>query len=73
MGVWSGCVIDSYGNTSRQMDVVLYEKEVCPVFAINEDPAETYYPCGGVIAVGEVKTAIDSSELVDIFKKVKSV
>ena len=73
VGVGSGCVIDSYGNTSRQMDVVLYEREMCPVFAINEDPASTYYPCEGVIAVGEIKTAIDSSELQDIFKKIKSV
>ena len=73
VGVGSGCVIDSYGNTSRQMDVVLYEREICPVFAINKDPASTYYPCEGVIAVGEVKTAIDSSELKDIFKKIRSV
>ena len=73
VGVGSGCVIDSYGNSSRQMDVVLYEREICPVFAINKDPASTYYPCEGVIAVGEVKTAINSSELEDIFKKIRSV
>ena len=73
VGVGSGCVIDSYGKTSRQMDVVLYEREICPVFAINDDPASTYYPCEGVIAVGEVKTSVDSRELKDIFKKIKSV
>ena len=73
VGVGSGFVIDSFGSTSRQMDVVLYEKEVCPVFAINEDPASTYYPCEGVIAVGEVKSSLDSSELEDAFKKIESV
>ena len=73
VGVGSGCVIDSFGNTSRQMDVVLYEREICPVFAINEDPASTYYPCEGVIAAGEIKSSIDSSELEDIFRKVESV
>ena len=73
VGVGSGCVIDSYGNTSRQMDVVLYERELCPVFAINQDPASTYYPCEGVIAVGEIKSVIDSRELEDIFNKIKSV
>ena len=73
VGVGSGCVIDSYGNTSRQMDVVLYEREICPVFEINKDPASTYYPCEGVIAVGEVKTNINSRELEDVFKKIKSV
>ena len=25
VGIGSGCIIDSYGNTSKQMDVVLYE------------------------------------------------
>ena len=55
------------------MDVVLFENEICPEFAINNDPASTYYPCEGVIAVGEIKTAIDSRELEDIFKKVQSV
>ena len=55
------------------MDVVLYEREICPVFAINEDPASTYYPCEGVIAVAEVKTSINSRELEDIFKKIERV
>ncbi len=68
-GVGSGHTIDSFGNTSRQMDVVLYEKEICPVFAINEDPASTYYPCEGVIAVGEVKSSLDSSELEDLLSR----
>ena len=73
IGVGSGFVIDSFGNTSRQMDVVLYEKEICPVFAINNDPDSTYYPCEGVIAVGEVKSYIGSGELEDIFRKIESV
>ena len=55
------------------MDVVLYEKEVCPVFSINEDPVATYYPCEGVVAVGEVKSALDSRELDDTFRKIVSV
>ena len=73
VGVGSGCVIDSFGNASRQMDVILYERDICPVFSINEDPASTYYPCEGVIAVGEVKSALDSRELKDTFLKIESV
>ena len=38
VAVGSGCVIDSYGGTSRQMDVVLYEEQFCPVYSINDDP-----------------------------------
>lgn len=73
IAVGSGCVIDSYGGTSRQMDVVLYEKHLCPVYSINDDPASTYYPCEGVIAVGEVKSALASSDLQDAFAKIVSV
>ena len=28
IAVGSGCVIDSYGNCSRQQDVVLYERDI---------------------------------------------
>ena len=45
IGVGSGCVIDTQSNTSRQLDVVLYEKGICPVFCVNNSPETTYYPC----------------------------
>ena len=73
IGVGSGCVIDTDGGTSRQMDVVLYEKGLCPVFCINEASETTYYPCEGVLAVGEVKSAIGKKELADCFRKISSV
>lgn len=73
VGIGSGCVIDSFGGTSKQQDVVLYEQALCPVFSINETPETTYYPCEGVIAVGEVKSNVTAKELSDIFGKVRSV
>ena len=73
IAVGSGCVIDTSGGTSRQMDVVLYEREQCPVFCINNSPETTYYPCEGVLAVGEVKSAIGKKELADCFRKIGSV
>ena len=73
LSVGSGCVIDTDGRTSKQMDIVLYEKNICPVFSINDNPETTYYPCEGVIAVGEVKSSIGKAELVDSFKKITSV
>ena len=72
VAVGSGCVIDSYGGTSRQMDIVLYEEQFCPVYSINDDPTTTYYPCEGVMAVGEIKSDIASTEIDDIFSKVES-
>ena len=73
IAVGSGFVIDSYGGTSRQTDVVLYEKDICPVFSLNDTPETTYYPCEGVIAVGEVKSALSGAELEDAFAKIGSV
>ena len=73
IAVGSGFVIDSEGGTSRQTDVVLYERDICPVFSINDTPETTYYPCEGVIAVGEVKSTLDRQSLEDAFKKIASV
>ena len=73
IAVGSGCVIDSYGNVSRQQDVVLYERDICPVFSINDTREATFYPCEGVIAVGEVKSSLGSTELENSFEKVASV
>jgi hypothetical protein len=73
VSVGSGCIIDSFGNTSKQLDIVLYEKEFCPKFCINESAETTYYPCEGVIAVGEVKSILNSKELENIFDKSLSV
>ena len=74
MGVGTGCVIDTYGNTSRQIDVILYERGICPAFRVNyDDPKATYYPCEGVIAVGEIKSVIGKKELEDSFAKIASV
>ena len=68
----SGFVIDSYGETSRQTDIVLYEKDICPVFSINNTPETTYYPCECVVAVGEVKSELNGRSLRDAFLKIES-
>ena len=73
VAVGEGFVIDSYGGTSRQQDVVLYERDICPVFSINSTPQTTYYPCEGVIATGEIKSRLDRDSLEDAFNKVASV
>ena len=73
IGVGSGCVIDTKGGTSRQMDVVLYERDLCPVFCVNNSPETTYYPAEGVLAVGEVKSTVGKRELADSFEKIRSV
>ncbi len=73
IAVGEGFVIDSYGETSRQQDVILYERDICPVFSVNRTPQTTYYPCEGVIAIGEIKSSLDGDSLRDAFEKVASV
>ena len=73
LAVGTGCVIDSYGNISRQLDIVLYEKHLCPVYSVNDDPNAMYFPCEGVMAVGEVKSCVRSGDMRDIFAKIASV
>ena len=73
IAVGSGCVIDSYGHCSKQQDVVLYEREICPVFSVNDTPVSTYYPCEGVIGVIEVKSSLDTASMRDSFEKLESV
>ena len=55
------------------MDIVLYERDICPVYRVNDTPEATYYPCEGVVAVGEIKAAMDGFKLDDSFKKIESV
>ncbi|MXZ92198.1 MAG: hypothetical protein F4W95_13315 [Chloroflexi bacterium] len=73
IGVGSGFVIDTQGNTSNQIDIILYEDNICPAFALDEDEETSYYPCEGVIAVGEVKSTIGTREVDDIIEKIASV
>ena len=73
IAVGSGFVIDSYGATRAQTDLVLYERDICPIFTINDTPGTTYYPCEGVIAVGQVKSILTKKLLEDEFKRIASV
>lgn len=72
VSVGSGIVVDSYGGTSKQQDIVIYEN-ICPVFTHNDAPEATYYPVEGVIAVGEIKSGLGKGELNDAFAKSVSV
>lgn len=68
----SGIVIDSYGNMSNQADIVFYEKDLCPVYSINDAPDATYFPIECVISVGEVKINLTHKALFDALLKLRS-
>lgn len=63
VGVGSGFVIDSFGNTSKQCDLILYEEAFAMKFVINGDTINTYYNCESVIAVGEIKSNATMTEI----------
>ena len=71
VGVGTGCVIDSEGNASKQIDMVFYERQFCPVFSIAKEIS--YYPCESVIAIGSIKSTIGKKELGDIYSNIMSV
>lgn len=73
IGVGTGCVFDVNGNVSMQQDIIIFEKDLCPVFCINDSQDVSYYPCEGVIAVGEIKSTVGKKELKNIFEKIDSV
>jgi len=66
-GIDSGFVFDVHGNTSKQTDIIIYDKFIAPRFKIS---GEKYaYPCESVVAVGEVKTFLTKKELIDSIEK----
>ena len=70
VGVSNGFVVDSKGDVSRQMDVILYDRQNTPRIFTSEGaqmfPVETTYACG------EIKTDMDSEQLADTFRKCQS-
>lgn len=73
VGIGSGFVIDSFGQTSRQCDIILYEENYAMKFAINDDYNNIYINCENVIAVGEVKSDVNTSELEDSLYKLSII
>ena len=55
--VSTGFVIDVAGGQSRQVDIVLYDRDSATVWDVG---GVRYFPCETVIAVGEVKASIRS-------------
>ena len=73
IGVEHGFVVDSYGFTSLQQDVVLFERMRSPVFRTVTDGAGSgNFPCECVIATGEVKAGTYSGWVRDVFQKSES-
>ncbi len=71
-GIDTGFVVDTRGNISKQIDIVIYDKVISPIFELPGNIK--YFPCECVVAVGEVKSTITNRKtLSDALGKLKSV
>lgn len=71
--VGSGLVIDSFGGQSMQQDLVVFERDLCPVYSLNDTPEATYYPVEGVAATGEIKSVVSKKVLFEALDNLRSV
>lgn len=65
-----GFVIDSQGNISKEIDLIIYDEVYVPRFFM-----ETYslVPIESVVAIVQVKTTLDSTKLKDSIKNLNSI
>ena len=71
-GISSGFVITKNGKISTQCDIIIYDNQNCPRF--ESDERQTFFPMECVVAVGEVKSDIQSIEdLNDILNKLQNI
>ena len=63
VGVAHGEVIDRHGNTSTQLDVILYDETRTPTLYQDQEAGVRVIPVEGVIAAIEVKTSLRLDEI----------
>ncbi|WP_327370367.1 DUF6602 domain-containing protein [Streptomyces sp. NBC_01217] len=71
VGVGSGMVIDSHGNYSKQMDILIYDVSSQP--SIMAQTNQVIFPVECVLLAIEVKTTLTEEELRDCVAKRKSL
>ena len=58
--VSSGFAFDSKGGISKQLDIIIADSLVAPVF--EDAGGSRFFPCESIVAVGQVKSSITSKE-----------
>lgn len=69
--VGSGIVIDSFGQRSRQIDIVIYDSQTYP--ALFSSTSTVLFPVETVIAAIEVKTFLDATKLRNVVENCRSI
>lgn len=68
--ITNGFIIDSDNNISKEMDVIIYDRNYVPPFF---DETYTIVPIEAVIAVIQVKTTLDTDSLKDSVNNLNSI
>ena len=68
--ITNGFIIDSDNNISKEMDIIIYDKNYVPPFF---DETYTVVPIEAVIAVIQVKTTLDSGTIADSIENLNSI
>jgi hypothetical protein len=71
-GVAKGKIVNSDGEMSKQLDVIIYDAINCPILFIDENRNQIL-PIEGVFTVVEVKTTLTSKTLGESFENLASV
>jgi hypothetical protein len=71
LGVGTGLLIDAGGGSSRQLDVILFERSDEP--SVLAQTNQLLYPVESVIACVEIKTRLSTSEIDDCARKGSSI
>lgn len=69
--IGSGIIIDSFGEKSRQCDIVIYDNGIYP--NLFNQSSNSIFPVETVLACIEVKTYIDDSILDDVTNNTESI
>jgi hypothetical protein len=67
----SGFVVDASGDTSQQIDLIVYDRQYSPF--IFQDRAKRYIPAESVYAIFEIKQALNKSHIEYAQEKAESV
>ena len=68
--IGDGFIFTSSGKVSTQCDIIIYDKNNCPL--IENNNKQRFFPIECVVAIGEVKSNLTKSELKDALLKLQN-
>ena len=71
LDISTGFIVDTKGNSSKQLDIIISDAGKTPIFYQEEEIRTIPVEC--VFAVIEVKSALDSGEIISCYENMKSI